>query len=170
MTLYTLYLQFKRGRDESGDSDDSDGSDNSDKEDDTSRQSQHSHHLPDTSSTSNASRSINSGKSGKSGKSGMSGKSGKTKAHAKGNRCEEAPNPSVQLVTDSNRFQARILDIMQNMRPTMDPQRQGMMDYTAGVVRKLNEEEWDDFEDQVFPIVRQFAARRVIMFISLLHL
>ncbi|XP_041377380.1 uncharacterized protein LOC121389793 [Gigantopelta aegis] len=144
--MYNLYLQFKRGRDESGDSDESDGSHESDKEDAMSRhsqqshQSQHSQHLPGTSSTANSS------KSGKSGK-------------AKGNRCEQAPNPLVQLVADSKKFHARILDIIQNMRPTMDPQRQGMMDYTAGVVRKMNEEEWDDFEEQVFPIVWQFAAR-----------
>ena len=51
----------------------------------------------------------------------------------------------------------------------MDLQHQGMMDYTVGVVRKMNEEERDDFEEQVLPIVRQFAAQWVFMFISLLY-
>ena len=84
---------------------------------------------------------------------------GKAKAKAKDNRCDEAFDPSVQLVADSNKFQARILDIVQNMRPAMEIQRQGMMDYTAGVIRKLNEDEWVEFEEQVFPIVRKFAVR-----------
>ena len=109
-------------------------------------QSSSSKSCQSSSSKSSSSKSSSS----KSIKSSESSKSSKSKAQ--GNRCEQAPNPLVQLVADSNKLRARILDIIQNMWPTMDPQRQGMMDYTAGVVRKMNEEEWDDFEEPVFSI------------------
>lgn len=87
-----------------------------------------------------------------------SSKSGKAKSK-KGVRHEEDQNSSVQLVRESNRFQTQIMEFVQNMKPTMDPQRQGLIDYMGGVIRKLNDEEWDDFEEQLCPIVRQFASR-----------
>ena len=89
--MYNLYLQFKLSRDDSGDSDESDKEDAMSRHSQQSHQSQHCQHL---SSTANSSKS----------------------SKVKGNRCEQAPNPLVQLVVE---FQARILDIMQNMRPTI---------------------------------------------------
>lgn len=127
----TLYFQFKRNRNETGETVEPD--DGVESEDALSQTSQQS----DLSTV----------------------RSSKAQASAKSSRREEASDPSVQLFADTNKFQARILDVVQNMRPSMDTQRQGLMDYTSGVSRKLNKDEWDEFEEQVFPIVRQFAAR-----------
>ena len=80
-----------------------------------------------------------------------------TKSRVK--QVRSSDTPSVQLVADSSKFQSQILDIVQSIRPTMDAERQGIMDYTAGVASKLNEDEWGEFSESLLPIVSQFARR-----------
>ena len=82
-----------------------------------------------------------------------------TKSRVKQVRSSESDTPSIQLVADSSKFQSQILDIVQSIRPTMDAERQGIMDYTAGVASKLNEDEWCEFSESLLPIVSQFARR-----------
>ena len=85
--------------------------------------------------------------------------SSSTKSRVKQVRSSESDTPSMQLVADSSKFQSQILDIVQSIRPTMDAERQGIMDYTAGVASKLNEDEWCEFSESLLPIVSQFARR-----------